>query len=191
MLWRQAERGICRRRSFSGSKRAALEHLRSFSPLPHFRRSVRKPLLSRTTGSKQETLQAWQSSCRWITITTCSVIHIFICVFIFSLHRGWWITWLRLCHPDRRKRWLTFCLLVWKWTLAENVTGQLVRLSFASPVLDLLARHVKGTAPLMRRSHTRLCCRDRKRVVSKSCTEVPPLISHWWISHWRLVQLFK
>lgn len=37
-------------------KRATQEHLCSHSPLPYFRHSVRKPVLSKTTGCKQKTL---------------------------------------------------------------------------------------------------------------------------------------
>lgn len=132
--------------------------------MPHFRRSVRKPLLSRTTGSKQKTLQPRQSAHRWITITTCSVIHIFICVFIFSLRWGWWITWLRLCHTDRRKRWLTFCLLASRRIRGGNVTGQLVRSSFMGLVWDMLGRRVKRTALLM----SCLSWGNKKREVSQS-----------------------
>lgn len=40
----------------SSVKRATQEHLCSHSPLPYFRHSVRKPVLSKTTGCKQKTL---------------------------------------------------------------------------------------------------------------------------------------
>lgn len=99
--------GICRHRSFSLGKRATQEHLCSHSPLPYFRHSVRKPMLSRSTGCRQKTLQARQSACRWITITTCLFIHVFIRVFIFSLHcEGDKKCWLRQWHADTRKHLL-------------------------------------------------------------------------------------
>lgn len=64
-------------------------------------------MLSRSTGCRQKTLQARQSACRWITITTCLFIHIFICVFIFSLHcEGDKKCWLRRWHGDTRKHLL-------------------------------------------------------------------------------------
>lgn len=44
------------------------------------------PCSAELQAPKQKTLLPLQSACRWITITTRSVIHIFICVFIFSLH---------------------------------------------------------------------------------------------------------
>lgn len=64
-------------------------------------------MLSRSTGCRQKTLQARQSACRWITITTCLFIHVFICVFIFSLHcEGDKKCWLRQWHADTRKHML-------------------------------------------------------------------------------------
>lgn len=65
-------------------------------------------MLSRSTGCRQKTLQVRQSACRWITITTCLFIHIFICVFIFSLHcEGDKKCWLRQWHSDTRKHLLS------------------------------------------------------------------------------------
>lgn len=65
-------------------------------------------MLSRSTGCRQKTLQVRQSACRWITITTSLFIHIFICVFIFSLHcEGDKNCWLRQWHADTRKHWLS------------------------------------------------------------------------------------
>lgn len=122
--------GICRHRSFSLGKRATQEHLCSNSPLPYFRHSVRKPMLSRSTGCRQKTLQARQSACRWITITTCLFIHVFIRVFIFSLHcEGDKKCWLRQWHADTRKHLLDVEVgfpLKWKLVLGSKATRQLV-----------------------------------------------------------------
>lgn len=64
-------------------------------------------MLSRSTGCRQKTLQARQSACRWITITTCLFIHVFICVFIFSLYcEGDKKCWLRQWHADTKKHML-------------------------------------------------------------------------------------
>lgn len=64
-------------------------------------------MLSRSTGCRQKTLQARQSACRWITITTCLFIHVFICVFIFSpTARVIKKCWLRQWHADTRKHML-------------------------------------------------------------------------------------
>lgn len=119
--------GICRHRSFSLGKRATQKHLCSHSPLPYFRHSVRKPMLSRRTGCRQKTLQARQSACRWITITACLFIHVFICVFIFSLHcKGDKKCWLRQCHADTRKHLLGMEVVsLWResWDWATRQQG--------------------------------------------------------------------
>lgn len=70
-------------------------------------------MLSRSTGCRQKTSQARQSACRWITITTCLFIHIFICVFVFSLH----------CEGDK-KCWLRrWCAATRKHLLCEEVVS--------------------------------------------------------------------
>lgn len=117
-------------------------------------------MLSRSTGCRQKTLQARQSACRWITITTCLFIHVFICVFIFSLH----------CEGD--KKMLAEAVACWhkkaharrgssfplkgKLVLGRKATRQLVRLSPVSG-RDFFLFRWKQKHRWQRETRRRLC----------------------------------